>query len=144
MRNSVQSLLQRKGTAVLTANPFEVVFDAVQRMNERHLSALPVVEDDELVGILTERDVLTRVVAADLDARVTWVSEVMTRSLLTIEANVSIERALGLMTESHLRHLPVIDRGRLTGIVSIGDIGRWIARERDTQIDDLMHYISGR
>jgi CBS domain-containing protein len=95
------------------------------------------------VGIFTERDVLVRVVDAGRDPAATRVEEVMTRELAVIRSATRVEEAMSVMTEKRCRHLPVVEEGRLAGMISIGDVTRWIVRNQRHTIDDLVSYIGG-
>lgn len=125
---TIADLLQVKGLAVLTVSPGATVLDAARRMNEKRVGALVVVDDhmpDRIVGIITERDILTRVVAGEKPPANTSVAEVMTDRVLTCMATTDIEEVRTAMREKRIRHLPVVDKiGRLCGMVSIGDLNQ--------------------
>ena len=107
---------------LVTLSTRDTVRTAVELMSERRIGALPVVEKGRLVGIFTERDVVTRIVKAGRDAEKTMLAKVMTRDPETLTPDDTVREALDLMREGHFRHLPVVDRGRLVGIVSIRDL----------------------
>ncbi len=142
MSVSVRSILEHKGYQVHTVEPGETVLDAVGRMNRYSIGALVVVRHGVAVGIFTERDVLTRVVAQELDPRSTRVVEVMTEDLVVVELDTQIEEAMRLVTERRCRHLPVVDDGVLAGMISAGDLTRSIVEDREHRIDDLVGYIT--
>ena len=142
MDSPVRDILADKGGRVVTAQPGERVSDAVQRMNEAGIGALVVVDGDRPIGIFTERDVLTRVVAARRDPDTTEVGDVMTRALVAISPSTMVREAMMVVTERRLRHLPVMDGGQLAGMISIGDLTRWVVRDQQHQIDDLLLYIT--
>ncbi|MGC8741719.1 MAG: CBS domain-containing protein [Candidatus Sumerlaeaceae bacterium] len=137
----VRELLEIKGHAVATASPSTSVKAATQMMNERRIVALVVVENDKLVGIFTERDVLIRVVAAGLDPARTTVGEVMTKEVLTCPAETSLEECRRIFTERRIRHLPVVESGKLVGVVTTGDILAQEVREHEKTIQPLEDYI---
>lgn len=141
MKTPVRSLLEQKGSTVESIGPEATVMDAVRLMNDRRLGCLLIMENERPVGIFTERDVLNRVVAAGKDGETTPVREVMTRRLVTISPETTVEKAMVVVTEKRCRHLPVMDGDDLAGMISIGDLTRWIIRNQQDQIEDLVRYI---
>ncbi len=144
MQSTLSAVLQNKGHEVLTIAPEKTVLEAVRTMNEHGVGSLLVMNGDEVVGIFTERDVLRRVVDAELDPRTTKVAKVMTRELVTVRQRMTVPEAMAVVTEKRCRHLPVIEDGRLLGMVSIGDLTRWVSREQAFHIQDLVNYITGQ
>jgi CBS domain-containing protein len=144
MQSTLSAILQQKGHEVLTVAPDAKVIDAVRKMNEHGVGSLLVMNGDEVVGIFTERDVLRRVVDAELDPRTTRVAKVMTRELITVRQRMTVTEAMAVVTEKRCRHLPVIEDGQLLGMVSIGDLTRWVSREQALHIQDLVNYITGQ
>ena len=142
MNDPIASVLEQKGSDVVTVAPETTVLAAVHQMNERRIGALLVVERTRPVGIFTERDVLVRVVAAGLDPTSTPVGEVMTRSPVTVRSDVTVAQAMMVITEKRCRHLPVIDGTRLCGLISIGDLTSWLVRHQQRTIDDLHDYMN--
>ncbi len=140
--NQISHVLAKKGSRIETIEPNASVLDAVQRMNDRRIGSLIVCERDVPVGIFTERDVLMRVVAVFADPRTTLVERVMTRELVTIAPDTSIAEAMALITHRRCRHLPVVDGGRLVGLVSSGDLTAWLVRDQQQTIYDLHDYIT--
>lgn len=143
MDNPVRAILDHKGTAVETTTASTSVAEAVRAMNRARIGCLVVVDGDRPLGIFTERDVLTRVVDGGLDPEATPVAEVMTRDLVAIRPETTVHQAMAVMTERRCRHLPVVDGGRLAGMVSIGDVTRWNVRDQRHTIEDLVSYITG-
>jgi CBS domain-containing protein len=131
---------------VASISPEATVAEAVRQMNEMHIGALLVVDDQEhhisIEGIFTERDVLVRVVAAGLDPRTTRVRQVMTPRVLVVRPDTTVEEAMRLMTERRFRHVPVVEGRRVIGLVSIGDLTRWVVRDQQYRIQDLEVYIT--
>ena len=140
--NQIRHILAHKGTHVHAIDPQATVSQAVEVMNELHIGSLVVIDGDELVGIFTERDVLRRVVAACVDPRTAPVATVMTRDLVTVEPDTSIAIAMSLITEHRCRHLPVVEDGRLLGMVSSGDLTAWLVSDQQQTIWDLYFYIT--
>ena len=143
MESKVKEILAIKGDTVHQVSPASTVFDAIQVMNDHRIGALLVVDGGTPVGMFTERDVLTRVVPPGLDAARVTVSEVMSRDLITIRPDLSIHNAMRIVTEKKRRHLPVVEDGRLLGMISIGDLTRWLVREYGNEVETLLQYING-
>jgi CBS domain-containing protein len=110
-------------------------------MNERNIGSILVMDGERMVGIFTERDVLTRVIPRHLDASKMPVSEVMTQRPVTITPTTTVEEAMMVVSDTRRRHLPVIDGGRVVGMISIGDLNRWVVRDQKRTIDDLIDYV---
>ncbi len=141
---TAQSILDRKGTYVATISPDASVLDAAKRMNESRIGSLVVLSGDRAVGIFTERDILTRVVAAERPPASTRVGDVMTTPTLCCRPSTSIDECKSLMTSHRVRHVPVVDDGRLAGMVSQGDIMHTEAAEKQTTLEYLHDYLHGR
>ncbi|HZP59106.1 MAG TPA: CBS domain-containing protein [Opitutaceae bacterium] len=143
MNTSISTLLEHKGSAIYSVPVSATVADAVREMNQQKIGCVLVMDDGRLSGIFTERDVLTRVVAAEVDPRTTPVAQVMTETVNTIAPEASIEEVMTMFAEKRCRHLPVIDDGRLLGLISIGDISRWVAAAHHAECEQLKQYIAG-
>jgi CBS domain-containing protein len=143
MNAPISAILDRKGSQVYSVSPTMTVAEAVAEMNHRRVGSVLVLEKGRLVGIFTERDVLRRVVGANLDPRRASVAEVMTGNVITISPDATIEETMVLFTEKRCRHLPVIEHGQLAGTISIGDITRWMADAHRTEAEHLKNYIAG-
>jgi CBS domain-containing protein len=141
MHDRIASVLGRKGRAVECTPVHTTVYDAVAHMNAERIGALVVTDGERIVGILTERDVLTRVVTRELDPHATAVGEVMTRDPITIPATATVADALRLVHEHRCRHLPVVDGTGLCGLVSSGDLTSWLVHDQRQTIEDLHNYI---
>jgi CBS domain-containing protein len=143
MNASVSILLERKGSAVHTLAPAASVAEAVQLMNKARISSVIITQQDRLAGIFTERDVLRRVVGENLDPKSTPVSTVMSAGVATITPTTSIEEALEIFNTRGCRHLPVLDGDRIAGLISVGDISRWLSEVYRAEAEQLKNYISG-
>jgi CBS domain-containing protein len=119
------------------------VTQAAEEMRRRKVGSVLVLEGGLLVGIFTERDVLWRVVAAGLDPKTTLLDKVMTRDPITIEPTTSIQHVMNVFTEKRFRHMPVLEGGRLMGLISIGDVLRWAAVAHRQESEQLKQYITG-
>lgn len=142
--STVQVLVSGKGR-VYTISPTATVFEAIAKMDRFNVGALVVVAGAErLCGIITERDYLRRIALEGRVSKTTFVQEIMTAELVCVSLNTQLEDCMMLMTEHRVRHLPVVADKQLLGIVSIGDIVSYIAREREYTIQELTGYIQGR
>jgi CBS domain-containing protein len=141
---SVRQVLNAKGFAVETITPETSVYDALQKMSNREVGALVVLEEGEICGLISERDYARKVVLQGRNSRDTQVQEIMTRRLITVEPQQTVEACLVLLTDKRIRHLPVVEEGRLVGIVSIGDIVKAVIEAQRLTIEELESYITGR
>jgi CBS domain-containing protein len=143
MNTSISTLLASKGGALRTVPSTVTVAEAVQEMNRHKIGAILVMNEATLTGIFTERDVLTRVVAGNLDPKTTPITAVMTANVLTVAPTATVQQVMDIFAERRCRHLPVIEAGRLTGLISIGDVSRWVANAHRAEAESLRQYISG-
>jgi CBS domain-containing protein len=129
--------------AIYTIVPSASVFDAVKLMAEKGIGALVVLEGEKVVGMFTERDYARKVVLMSRSSKDTAVRDIMTKSVMYVPPSHTSEECMALMTEHRLRHLPVIERGSLIGLISIGDLVKDIISEQKFIIQQLEHYITG-
>ena len=141
---TVQQILQKKGGEVWTIGPQVTVFDALKLMAEKEIGALLVVETGKVVGIFSERDYARKVILKGRSSKDTPVRKIMTERVITVDPNTTVEVCMGLMTDRHIRHLPVIEDDRLIGVISIGDVVKVIITEQTYLIEHLENYIAGR
>lgn len=144
MYGHIRDLLAEKGRQVYTVRKGATVCEAVREMNRKGVGALLVMADERPVGIFTERDVLRRVVDVDRDPELTKVVEVMTPDPVTITASTRVEEAMAEMTSRRFRHLPVMDGPEVVGLVSIGDIMRWVMMHMEDDLQHMTDYITGK
>ena len=144
MIEKLQAILDHKGPDVHKVAPETPVLKAVRTMNEQHIGSLLVTRGDEIVGVFSERDVLCRVVDEEKDPASTTVGEVMTSTVVVVDPSMPVTDAMALIAEKRCRHLPVIEDGTLKGLVSIGDLTRWVTRNQETHIQNLVDYITGK
>lgn len=140
---SVQDILDSKGSDVWSVKPDDIIFDAIKLMADKGIGALLVMEDDKLVGIVTERDYARKVVLEGKSSREARIHEVMTSKILCVSPERTIDECMALMTDKRIRHLPVLDHKRVVGFVSIGDLVKAVISEQKILIDQLQNYISG-
>ena len=142
---SVRQVLKDKGYSVETIAPQASVYEALQKMANRELGALIVFDGGEICGLFSERDYARKVVLQGRFSKDTRVEEIMTRRVITVEPQQTVEACMVLMSDKHIRHLPVVEDGRLIGIVSIGDIVKAVIEAQRLTIEELETYItSGR
>jgi CBS domain-containing protein len=139
----VEKILERKGRDVATVAGTRSLEEVCRMLAERRIGALPVAEGTMLVGIVSERDIVRALSVHGAAALGLSVSSVMTRKVQTITRETSVEQAMALMTEGHFRHLPVVEEGKLVGIVSIGDIVKARLDTQQREVDDLRSYVAG-
>ncbi|HET9325484.1 MAG TPA: CBS domain-containing protein [Candidatus Eisenbacteria bacterium] len=140
---TVHSILSRKGRLVVTIDADQSVLAAANKMNERAIGGLVVIEDGRMIGIVTERDIMRRVVAAERNPALTPVREVMTAPVACCKPETSLLECRTVMTERRIRHLPVVDEQGLRGIVTIGDLMAQEVGEHQATVEYLSSYIFG-
>ena len=140
---TIRQLLGRKGGKVCSIHPDATVFDAVAKMADNDIGSLIVMDGDALVGIITERHYARNVILKGRTSPATLVREIMERQVITVRPEQTVEECMALMTDKRVRHLPVIEGGRIAGIVSIGDLVKSVIDDQKFVIDQLHHYIRG-
>jgi CBS domain-containing protein len=143
METQLRTLLENKPGAVHSTSPEMTVAAAVAILNTRNVGALLVMKGAELVGVFTERDVLRRVVGEHRDPDTTRVGDVMTRDLVVMRPSSTVQDAMTVVSERRLRHLPIVEEGKVVGIISAGDLNHWLIRNREVDISELVDYIKG-
>lgn len=139
----VKELLGGKSAGVWSVGPDASVYDALVIMAEKNIGALLVMKGDQVVGMMSERDYARRVDLAGHSAVNTKVHEVMSSKVISVKPSETVEQCMELMTDRHFRHLPVMDEGKLLGLVSIGDLVKAVIEEQKSVIGQLENYISG-
>jgi CBS domain-containing protein len=140
---TISEILDDKGSQVWSVCPDTIVFDAIQMMADKNVGALAVLDGDRLVGILSERDYTRKVVLLGKSSKSTQVREIISGQVVTVTKDSTVEDCLKLMTKHRVRHLPVLQDGKLTGLVSIGDLVNAVISMQRTTIEQLQTYISG-
>jgi len=140
----VADVLAKKGHQVHTIDDTATVYDAVKRMVDRNAGSLLVLDGARIAGIITERDYLRQIVLQGRTSRTTLVGEIMTANVVVIGPEHSLEECMAIMTEKRIRHLPVLSEGRLVGVVSIGDLVKYLSTDQKYQIQYLTDYITGK
>jgi CBS domain-containing protein len=139
----VRDILRTKGNSVYSVEPSMMVYHAIERMCEKNIGGLLIVENGRLEGIFTERDYARKLILKGKSSKTTPISELMTENPITVTPDNSIEDCMNLMTSKFIRHLPVVEGDKLVGLISIGDVVKHIIEEQKGIIEYLENYISG-
>ncbi len=142
--DTVNAILRSKGNQVWSVSPEASVYDALAVMAEHEIGALLVISDNQPVGIFSERDYARKVILQGKSSRFLQVREIMTSPVISVAPQHTVDHCMSLMTASRIRHLPVVDKDRLAGVVSIGDLVKWIITAQDETIHQLENYIAGK
>ena len=137
----VSQMLDHKGRAMYSVEPEDPVLEAIQLMADRHVGALLVMKGDELVGIVSERDYARKVILMGRSSAETPVWQIMSAPVLTVSPRHSVQECMQIMTEHRVRHLPVVESGRVVGVVSIGDLVKALIQDQQQTIEQLESYI---
>lgn len=140
--STIEKLIDINGSQVWTISPEDSVFNAIKEMNEHLVGALPVVVGEKLVGIISERDYARKVILKNRSSKDTLVKEIMTTRVFHTFPKQKIDECMAVMSEHHIRHLPVVVDGKLVGMISIGDVVKHIISEQQFKIEQLEHTIS--
>jgi CBS domain-containing protein len=144
LREPVERILKHKGSQVYSIAPDATVYEALEKMADKNLGALVVMDGTDLVGIFSERDYVRKVILKGRSSKEMFVHEIMSSPVETVTPRTTLDQCMYRMTDKRCRHLPVVDEGRVVGIVSIGDLVNWIIRVQDLTIHQLEDYISGK
>ncbi len=144
MQTDLRTLLANKSNVVHTVAPQMTVSAAVELINAKKIGSVLVMDGSKLLGIFTERDVLRRVVGERRNPDTTRVADVMTRDLVVMRPTATVQDAMTVVSERRCRHLPVVDEGKVLGVISAGDLNHWLIRNRDVDIERLVDYITGK
>ena len=139
----VRNILHNKGQDIFSVEPTTMVYRAIELMCEKNIGGLLIVENEKLVGIFTERDYARKLILKGKSSKDTPIKDLMTSNLVTVSPDTSIDDCMRVMTGRKIRHLPVLDNGKLVGIISIGDVVHFVIEEQKSIIEHLEHYITG-
>jgi len=140
---AVHHIIRSKGSAIFSISPHTTVFNALELMLEKNVSSLVVMEDEKLIGIFTERDYARKVTLKGKTSKETPVGDIMSGNVITVSPDSTIDECMNLMTNNFIRHLPVMENDKLIGLISIGDVVKYIIQEQKFIIENMENYISG-
>lgn len=143
LTGTIGSLIGKKGGQVWSLQPAASVYDAIAMMAEKQVGALPVIEGGILLGIVSERDYARKVILKGKSSKETAVTEIMSSPVISVTPSQTVGECMHIVTEKRIRHLPVTERGRVVGMVSIGDLVNWVISEQQDTIHHLEAYIAG-
>ena len=141
MKNLVSQILKTKGNKIWSIAPQETAYKALQLMSEKDLGALVVIDKGKVVGLFTERDYARKVILKGKSSKTTNVSELMTKKVLYVDPDTSVEDCMSLMTEKRVRHLPVMEKKKLVGVVTQGDVVKQLIADQKFENEELERYI---
>lgn len=140
----VRNILEGKGNNVFSVEPTTIVYSAIETMAQKNIGGLLICENGKLVGIFTERDYARKLILKGKSSKDTTIGDLMTKNPFTVSLDSSIEECMELMSNRRIRHLPVVENGELIGVISIGDVVRFIIEEQKSIIAHLESYIAGQ
>jgi CBS domain-containing protein len=143
LTSTISAILRNKGGEVWSITPTASVYEAIEMMAEKQVGALPVVEQDQLRGILSERDYARKIILLGRSSKDTPIADIMTADPITVTPQHTVAACMRIVTDKRIRHLPVVESGKLTGMISIGDLVNWVISEQQETIRHLEAYISG-
>jgi CBS domain-containing protein len=139
----ISALLHHKGTALWSIAPEATVFEAIKLMADKNIGSLLVMSGGQLVGVVTERDYTRKIALQGKTSKATRVSEILSSKVISVTPDHTVEECMRLMTENRVRHLPVVESDKVTGLVSIGDLVNWTISAQDAAIAQMEQYIAG-
>ena len=143
MQTPLSMLLSDKGSSIYSVSSKETVQSCAQKMSQFNVGILLVIEGEDLVGVVSERDIVHKIVSPQLDPTTTPIIKIMTTKVVTASPRTTVQEAMHIITEQRFRHLPVLENGKLQGVISIGDLTRWVMLAQERDISSLTGYITG-
>ena len=140
--DTVRLVLKQKDQSIWSVSPDACVYDAIEIMADKYVGALMVVSEGELIGVVSERDYARKVILQGKSSKQTQVKEIMTTPAIFVTPEHTVEDSMRIMTDKHIRHLPVVEDGKILGVVSIGDLVKWMISAQQQTISQLHNYIT--
>jgi CBS domain-containing protein len=144
LSGTVGSVLKRKGSEIWFVTPDQTVYEAIENMANKGVGALLVISAGKLVGIISERDYARKVILNGKSSKTTRVKEIMTSPVVFVTPDKAVDECMSIITKNRIRHLPVMQNGIVLGVVSIGDLVKWVVSEQEETIEHLQNYISAK
>jgi CBS domain-containing protein len=144
INGTVGSVLRRKGSEIWSVTPDQTVYEAVQRMADKSVGALLVILAGRLEGIISERDYARNVILKGRSSKTTLVKEIMTSPVIFVASDQSVDECMDIMTKNRIRHLPIMENEKILGVISIGDLVKWVVSDQEETIEHLQNYITSR
>src|SRR5712692_10262920 len=140
----IDSVLKQKSREIWSATPDQSVYEAIERMADKAVGALIVISDGKLVGIISERDYARKVILKGRSSRTTLVKEIMTSPVIFVTSGQAVDECMDIMTRNRIRHLPIVENEKVLGVISIGDLVKWVVSEQEETIEHLQNYITSK
>ena len=139
---TISSILKRKGREIWSVTPDQTVYEAIEKMADKAVGALLVISDGKLIGIISERDYARKVILKGRSSKSTFVKEIMTNSVISVTSTQAVDECMDIMTKNRIRHLPIVENEKVLGVISIGDLVKWVISQQEETIEHLQNYIS--